>query len=144
LIAQGLPVSLTLGLAALIVALARGRAARELGGAAARQRHRPWDHGACGARRRPAELRHGAAAGAHLWPGLRWLPVAGWQDGNPYYLVLPVITLALPLIAYIARLIRSSLLEVLQSDFIRAARARGLGSAASSGAMRCRRRCCRS
>jgi len=60
---------------------------------------------------------------------LHWLPVAGWQGGNPTYLILPVITLALPLLAYIARLVRGSLLEVLQSDYIRAARARGLGDA---------------
>ena len=37
---------------------------------------------------------------------LRWLPVAGWETGQLRYLVLPVITLALPEIAYIARLTR--------------------------------------
>ena len=60
---------------------------------------------------------------------LRWLPVAGWQAGSPRYLVLPVLTLALPLAAAISRLTRTSLLEVLRTPFVRSARARGLGEA---------------
>jgi oligopeptide transport system permease protein len=60
---------------------------------------------------------------------LRWLPVAGWQAGSPRYLVLPVLTLALPLAAAISRLTRASLLEVLRTPFVRSARARGLGEA---------------
>ena len=60
---------------------------------------------------------------------LRWLPVAGWQAGAPRYLVLPVLTLALPLAAALARLTRASLLEVLRAPFVRSARARGLGEA---------------
>jgi oligopeptide transport system permease protein len=60
---------------------------------------------------------------------LRWLPVAGWQAGAPRYLVLPVLTLALPLAAAVARLTRASLLEVLRTPFVRSARARGLGEA---------------
>jgi len=59
---------------------------------------------------------------------LQWLPVAGWDAGAPRYFVLPVITLALPVIAYVARLTRSSLLDVFRANFIRTARARGLGS----------------
>jgi oligopeptide transport system permease protein len=58
---------------------------------------------------------------------LRWLPVAGWEHGAPRYLVLPLLTLALPVAAYLARLTRGSLLEVLRAPFVRAARARGLG-----------------
>lgn len=58
---------------------------------------------------------------------LGWLPVAGWERGSPAYLVLPVVTLALPVVAYIARLTRGSLLEVLGADHIRAARAKGIG-----------------
>jgi oligopeptide transport system permease protein len=57
---------------------------------------------------------------------LGWLPVAGWEPGSAKHLVLPVITLALPLVAYLARLTRGSLLEVLQAPFIRTARAKGL------------------
>jgi oligopeptide transport system permease protein len=57
---------------------------------------------------------------------LGWLPVGGWESGELRYAVLPVITLALPFVAYIARLTRGSLLEVLQSPHIRTARAKGL------------------
>ncbi len=55
---------------------------------------------------------------------LRWLPVVG--AGTPAHLVLPAICLALPLTAVIARLVRSSLLDVKQADFIRTARSKGL------------------
>jgi oligopeptide transport system permease protein len=59
---------------------------------------------------------------------LQWLP-AGWSGstGAAKY-VLPVITLALPQIAYIARLTRASMIDVLGRDFIRTARAQGLGT----------------
>jgi oligopeptide transport system permease protein len=45
-------------------------------------------------------------------------------------MILPVLTLALPFVAYIARLTRGSLLEVLQAPFILTARAKGIGAAA--------------
>jgi oligopeptide transport system permease protein len=57
---------------------------------------------------------------------LSWLPVAGWDGGAPRNLVLPVIALALPQIAYIARLTRGSMIEVLHANYIRTARAKGL------------------
>jgi oligopeptide transport system permease protein len=57
---------------------------------------------------------------------LHWLPVAGW-DGGWRYKVLPVLTLALPNIAYIARLTRSNLTESLASDYVRTAQAKGIG-----------------
>lgn len=58
---------------------------------------------------------------------LNWLP-AGWSGSREWTaLVLPVITLALPQIAYIARLMRASMIDVLASDFVRTARAQGLG-----------------
>jgi oligopeptide transport system permease protein len=59
-----------------------------------------------------------------IWLG--WLPVAGWVPGRPSDLVLPVVSLALPVLAFVARLTRGSLLEVLRAPWIRAARARGL------------------
>jgi oligopeptide transport system permease protein len=60
---------------------------------------------------------------------LHWLP-AGWSGENSVSrLVLPVTTLALPQIAYIARLTRASMIDVLGRDFIRTARAQGLGTA---------------
>ncbi len=55
---------------------------------------------------------------------LGWLPVGGW--GSPLSLILPALTLAGPYVAYIARLTRTSMLEVLGQDFIRTARAKGL------------------
>ena len=61
---------------------------------------------------------------------LQWLP-AGWSGNEGIgRLVLPVIALALPQIAYIARLMRASMIDVLASDFIRTARAQGLGTSA--------------
>ena len=61
---------------------------------------------------------------------LHWLP-AGWTGSEGLArLVLPVIALALPQIAYIARLTRAGMIEVLGSDYIRTARAQGLGTAA--------------
>ncbi len=58
---------------------------------------------------------------------LNWLP-AGWSgSGGGARMLLPVVALALPQIAYIARLTRASLIDVLGSDFIRTARAQGLG-----------------
>ncbi len=61
---------------------------------------------------------------------LGWLP-AGWSGsaGAAKY-VLPVITLALPQIAYMARLTRASMIDVLSRDFIRTAKAQGLGTKA--------------
>ncbi len=60
---------------------------------------------------------------------LHWLPVAGWQAGDVRFWVLPVVTLALPVGAYLARLTRASLLETLRSPYVKSARARGLGAA---------------
>jgi len=59
---------------------------------------------------------------------LQWLP-AGWSSSTgASRMVLPVITLALPQIAYIARLTRASMIDVLGRDFVRTARAQGLGT----------------
>jgi oligopeptide transport system permease protein len=55
---------------------------------------------------------------------LHWLPAGGWGEGRN--VVLPVLSLALPNIAYCARLMRASLLETLSADYLRAARSRGL------------------
>ncbi|MCX5768699.1 MAG: ABC transporter permease subunit [Candidatus Hydrogenedentes bacterium] len=60
-----------------------------------------------------------------LWLG--WLPSSGW-DG-PLYKILPALTLGAAYAAYIARLTRGSMLEVLSQDFIRTARAKGLSEA---------------
>lgn len=126
LIAQGLPVSLTVGLAAMLLAVLAGV---PLGVIAALRSNTAADHA----------VRTLAALGVAL-PNfvvgpvlalvfglyLDWLPVAGWEAGRPRYLVLPVITLALPVMAYVARLTRASFMEVMRSNFIRTARAKGL------------------
>jgi len=57
---------------------------------------------------------------------LSLLPVAGWGDGAWVNKILPVVALALPQIAYISRLTRGSMVEVLNSNYIRTARAKGL------------------
>jgi oligopeptide transport system permease protein len=126
LIAGGLPVSLTLGSLAMLLALALGIpagiwAARSRGGASDRA------------------VMALAVAGISIpvfvvaplltlvfGIALGWLPVAGWRAGRPADLVLPVLSLALPVLAFVARLTRGSLLEVLRAPWVRAARARGL------------------
>jgi len=59
---------------------------------------------------------------------LRWLPASWGGSTSGWRFLLPVVALALPQIAYIARLTRASMIEVLGSDFIRTARAQGLGT----------------
>jgi oligopeptide transport system permease protein len=126
LIAAGLPVSLRLGAAAMLLAVAVGI---PLGMLAALRHDRAIDHLVMGL----AVL--GIAvpvfvvaplAALVLGVYLDWLPVAGWTPGEWRDMVLPAATLALPVIAYVARLTRGSLLEVLQASFLRAARARGV------------------
>ena len=127
LIAQGLPLSLTLGLAAVLVAIVLGI---PLGVAAALHRNSITDYGI-------TTLVVLAVAIPSFVTGplfallfglyLHWLPVAGWEEGEARYLVLPVLTLSLPVAAYIARITRGSLLETLRANYVRTARARGLG-----------------
>jgi oligopeptide transport system permease protein len=129
LIAQGLPLSATLGLAAILLAVLTGIPA---GIAAAVWRNRGADY--CITALAALGLALPSFVTGPLFAlvfglYLRWLPVAGWQHGAPRYLVLPVLTLALPVAAYVARLTRASLLEVLGAHYVRSARARGLGSA---------------
>jgi oligopeptide transport system permease protein len=63
---------------------------------------------------------------------LKWIPTSGWimAGGSWKTVFMPVITLCLPYFAYIARLSRASILEVLRSDYVRTARAKGLGESA--------------
>ena len=57
---------------------------------------------------------------------LGWLPGGGWEGGQIQFIIMPVIALSTSYIASIARLTRSSMLEVLNSNFIRTAKAKGL------------------
>ena len=129
LIGRGLPLSATLGLCAIALALITGIPA---GIAAALWRSPRADVaiaaiGALGVALPSFVI--GPLLALVFGVHLRWLPVAGWEAGAPRYLVLPVLTLALPLAAALSRLTRASLLEVLRAPFVRSARARGLGEA---------------
>jgi oligopeptide transport system permease protein len=57
---------------------------------------------------------------------LGWAPTAGWNDGALANMVLPVTVMALPQIAIISRLTRAGMIEVLHSNYVRTARAKGL------------------
>jgi oligopeptide transport system permease protein len=123
----GFPVSLTLGLCALGVALTLGGTAGVLAGL---RRNGLADY-----------LTMSFALGGVSVPnfvlgpilmlifalGLGWLPVAGW--GSWRHLILPSITLGTFYAAYVARLTRAGMLEVIGQDFIRTARAKGLREA---------------
>jgi oligopeptide transport system permease protein len=126
LIAQGFPVTLELGVTAMLMALLLGI---PLGVFAALRQHSSLDHAAMSLAVAGIAIPSfvvlpflGLLFGIHL----HWLPVAGWEPNSLRYLVLPIITLALPPLAYIARMTRGSLLEVLRSDYVRTARAKGL------------------
>jgi oligopeptide transport system permease protein len=126
LIAQGLPVTAGLGAAALMLAVVAGVA---LGMLAGRNRNRTADHVVMSAALVGIAVPNFVVAPVlALVFGvlLGWLPVGGWEPDDLRYAVLPVVTLALPFVAYIARLTRGSLLEVLQAPHIRTARAKGL------------------
>lgn len=129
LIAQGLPLSVTLGLAAVLLAILAGIPAGIL---AAVARSRGADLGLSTLAALGVALPTfvtGPLFALFFGLYLRWLPVAGFERGAPRYLVLPVVTLAIPVAAYLARLTRASLLEVLHTHYVRSARARGLGAA---------------
>ncbi len=126
LIARGLPVTLTIGVLALLLAVAVGV---PLGMIAALRRDAPVDHAVMAAALVGIAVPNFVVApvlALVFGVQLGWLPVAGWEAGSLRHLVLPVVTLALPFVAYIARLARGSLLEVLQAPYMRAARAKGL------------------
>ncbi len=127
LIAQGLPISAAVGLAALMLATLCGV---PLGVWAALRRGGVVDYAVTAlatlAIALPAFVT-GPLLALLFGLALRWLPVAGWEAGDPVYLILPAVTLALPVGAAIARMMRGSLLETLSASFVRTARARGLG-----------------
>jgi len=126
LIGRGLPVTLSIGAAALLLGIGLGVPL----GLVAGLRQNGWaDHAVMSVALVGIAVPNFVVAPVlalvfGLYLG--WLPVAGWEPGSAKHLVLPVITLALPLVAYLARLTRGSLLEVLQAPFIRTARAKGL------------------
>jgi oligopeptide transport system permease protein len=126
IIAQGFPVTLHYGTLSFLVAVLAGTSL----GICAAIYHNSWlDY-----------LAVGVSIGAQVLPNfvmapillltftywLRWLPGGGWEDGQWPYLVMPVIALSTSFMASIARITRASMLEVLTSNHIRTARAKGL------------------
>jgi oligopeptide transport system permease protein len=125
LIAQGFPVSLTVGLTAIVLAFFVGTM---LGITAALRQNSKVDYSLMGFAMLGISVPNFVIAPILIlllavYAG--WLPAGGW-DWSIRSMVLPVVTLALPAIAYIARLTRGSMIEVLHSNFIRTARAKGL------------------
>jgi oligopeptide transport system permease protein len=132
IIAEGFPVSATIGLLSLSLAMLIGVT---LGIAAALGQNRSQDYVVMGL----------AMIGICIPPfvmgpilslvfgvNLGWLPSGGLDAGEMTVetLLLPVITLALPQIAIISRLTRASMVEVLRSNYVRTARAKGLSASA--------------
>lgn len=130
LIATGFPVSLRLGASAILLALVVGVTA---GSIAALKQNRVTDHAVMTVSMTGISIPNFVMAPILILVfaiHLRWLPAGGWGGGALRNMVLPVIALALPQIAYIARLTRGSMIEVLRSNFIRTAKAQGLSTAA--------------
>lgn len=126
LIGQGFPVTAQIGAAALVLALGFGIL---IGVFAALRQNRAADYTAMTLAVAGIAVPSfvvlpvlGLVFGIYL----HWLPVAGWEPGSIRYLILPVVALTLPPLAYVARLTRGSLLDVLQRPFIRTAFSKGL------------------
>ena len=125
LIAQSYPVSLTIGALAMLLAFVMGTM---LGITAALRQNTRLDYSLMGVAMLGISVPNFVIAPILIlllavYAG--WLPAGGW-DWGVASMVLPVVTLSLPVTAYIARLTRGSMIEVLHSNFIRTARAKGL------------------
>ena len=124
LLAQSMPVSATLGLVAFVLATVGGVWL----GTLAAVRHHSWvDTTSMLAALTLISIPTfvtGPVLVLFFALKLEWLPVGGWSSWTS--LILPAVTLAGPYVAYIARLMRTSMLEVLNQDFVRTARAKGL------------------
>lgn len=126
IIEQGFPITLTYGFLSFIVAVVVGLSL----GVIAAIRQNSWiDYIAVGITIGAQVLPNFVMAPLlvitfTLWLG--WLPGGGWSGGEWQYLVMPVIALSTSYMASIARITRSSMLEVLNTNFIRTAKAKGL------------------
>ncbi len=126
LIAEGFPVSLEIGGLAMLLALLLGSA---LGIAAALRHNSTIDYSVMTLAMVGISIPNYVFAPLAILlfaVTLGWLPAGGWSSGALPNLVLPVLALAAPQIAYIARLMRGSMIEVLNASYIRTARAKGL------------------
>jgi oligopeptide transport system permease protein len=134
LIASGFPVSLQLGGLAILLAVLVGVT---LGSLAALRQNRAADYGTMAVAMTGISVPNfvvGPLLILVFAVYLGWLPAGGlgqepFLAGGWRHLVLPVLTLALTQVAYIARLTRGSMIEVLRSNYIRTARAQGLSTA---------------
>jgi oligopeptide transport system permease protein len=130
LIGRSVPISLQLGILAMLLATVVGVS---LGIVAALRRNSPLDTIVMGLAMTGISIPVFVIAPLLVLlfaVRLQWLPASWMGSEGSSRLLLPVLSLALPQIAYVARLTRASLIEVLASDFIRTARAQGLGTAA--------------
>ena len=126
LFAKGLPISIQLGSSALILALILGSI---LGITAALNQYKVGDYAVIALATAGSTIPTFVIAPLiQLVVGLSWklLPIGGWGDGALVNKIGPVLTLALPQIAIVARLMRGSMIESLRSHHIRTARALGL------------------
>jgi oligopeptide transport system permease protein len=126
LVAAALPVSLSIGGASLLISFVVGVG---LGIAAALRQNSVADYGVMlvgnlGSVFPSFVIGPVLVLVFALW--LRWLPAGGWDDFAPAFMVLPIALLTFINVATIARVMRGSLIEVLHSNFIRTARAKGL------------------
>ena len=126
ILASGLPVSMTLGLAAILLALVIGVGS---GAVAAIKPGSAADAISLAIALIGVSLPSFVIGTALLVVFAVWIPIApvgGW--GTPGSVVLPALTLSLPFAAYIARLTRFGMIEQMQSDYVRTARAKGLST----------------
>ena len=126
LLGSGLPVSIQLGFSALVLAFVVGAA---LGCVAALRQNTPVDYAVIAIATFGITVPNFVVAPTlalifAIWWDL--LPAGGWESWSLKHMTLPVITLALPQIAVVARLIRGAMIEALRSDHVRTARAYGL------------------
>jgi oligopeptide transport system permease protein len=126
LFARGLPVSMTLGALALSFAILVGGT---LGSIAALRQNSAIDYLVTGAGALGLTIPNFVVAPIFqlvFGLALALLPVAGWAEGSPRNLIMPVIVLALPQIAVVARMTRAAMIENLRSNHIRTLRSLGL------------------
>jgi oligopeptide transport system permease protein len=126
IIKRSLPVSATIGILAYLLALIVGIT---VGSIAALKQNSKWDYGSMALAMLGISVPNfvlGPILILIFSLGLYWLPPSRWDGFPSRSLILPVITLSAIYMAYIARLTRAGMLEVLRSDYIRTARAKGL------------------
>ena len=126
LVARALPVSLAIGGTAMVIAVLVGVA---LGIVAALRQNGAVDYGVMLVANIGSVLPSfvlGPLLVLVFAIALPWLPSGGWDDFAPRYMILPIALLTLINISTIGRIMRGSLIEVLSSNFIRTARAKGL------------------